>query len=583
MEYAKLCKVYEDLEKNSKRLAKTYIISSFLKETHKEDLDVIALLIQGRLFPNLDERKIGVASRLVLKALHLATGIDADKIEKEWKKTGDLGIVAENLISVKKQRTLFSHNLTVKKVFENLRRLPDIEGSGAVEKKVSLISELLTSSKPIEAKYIVRTVLEEMRIGVGEGSLRDAIVWAFFSKEIGLKYDSKENDIEVSNREEYNKYVSAVQHAFDLTNDLSVVIETAKEKGLSGLTKEKITLGKPIKVMLALKVKDIKDAFERVSKPAEIEFKYDGFRIQIHKKDNDVMLFTRRLEDVTKQFTELIPYIKKIKGDFIIDSECVGYNPKTGNYLPFQNISQRIKRKYDIDAMAKKFPVELNLFDIIYYNGKNLIKEDFSKRRKLLEKIVKQVPKKLILAKKLVTSSEKEAEEFYQKALKLGNEGVMFKNLKAPYKPGARVGYMVKLKPVMDTLDLVIVGAEWGEGKRANWMSSFILACNYNGKFLEIGKVGTGIKEKGEGVTFKQLTSLLKPLIVSEKGKEITVKPKIVVEINYEEIQKSPSYSSGYALRFPRLVNIRLDRSSKDIADLDMVEDFYKGQKKQEN
>ncbi|MEA2036408.1 MAG: ATP-dependent DNA ligase [Nanoarchaeota archaeon] len=582
MRYTKLVEVYQKLESTSKRLEKTHIISEFFKQINKEDLKVIGLLIQGRLFPNWDERKIGVAARLVLKAINTSSGISIDKIEKEWKKTGDLGKATENLIGIKKQRTLFSQELTVKKVFENLRKLAQLEGLGTVDKKVSLIAELLTSAQPLEAKYITKTVLEEMRIGVGEGSLRDSIVWAFFGEKLGVKYNKEKKDIEVEDREEYNKYVGAVQHAYDVTNDFSSVIEIAKEKGLKGLIGEKITLGKPIKVMLALKEKDIKSAFERAGKPAEIEYKYDGFRIQIHKKHNEIKLFTRRLEDVTKQFAELIPYIKdSVKGgEFIIDSECVGYDPKTHKYLPFQNISQRIRRKYDIDLMAKKFPVEINLFDIMYYDGKTLIKEDFEKRRELLEKIVKQVPRKIILAKKLVTSDEKKAESFYKEALKAGNEGVMFKKLDAPYKPGARVGYMVKLKPVMDTLDLVIVGAEWGEGKRSKWMSSFILACVDDGKFLEIGKVGTGIKEKGEGITFEQLTELLKPLIKSEKGKNIEVKPKIVVEIDYEELQKSTNYASGYALRFPRLVNLRLDRNSKDIADLDIVEDYYHSQKK---
>ena len=583
MEYAELCNVYEQLEKNTKRLAKIHIISEFLKKTGKEDISIIALLIQGRLFPNWDEREIGVASRLVLKAISLATGIGAEKVEHEWKKTGDLGIVAENLIAEKKQKTLFSKALTMKKVFDNLRKLAELEGIGTVEKKVSLIAELLTSANPIEAKYIIKTVLGEMRIGVGEGSLRDAIVWAFFSKEIGLRYNEKENDIEVENRDDYNKYVNAVQHSYNMTNDFSAVIEKAKENGLKGLSKEEITVGKPIKVMLALKVNDIDEAFERVGKPTEIEFKYDGFRIQISKKGNDVKLFTRRLENVTKRIPELIPYIRKnVRGDsFIIDSECVGYEPKTGKYLPFQSISQRIKRKYDIEEMSKKFPVELNLFDIIYYDGKSMIETDFAERRKLLEKIVKPVPKKLILSKKIVTSSEKEAEEFYKKALEMGNEGVMFKNLKAPYKPGARVGYMVKLKSEEEPLDLVIIGAEWGEGKRANWLSSFTLACMDNGKYLEIGKVGTGIKEKSEeGVSFEQLTKELKPLVIEEKGRDVKVKPKIVVEVVYEEIQKSPTYSSGFALRFPRINRLRPERSPKDITTLGMVKDFYKEQKK---
>jgi len=585
MEYIKLVDVYQKIEKTTKRLKKTYIISELLKTTNTEDLPIIILLLQGKLFPGWDEHKIGVASRLVLKAISTATGIKINKIESEWKKTGDLGIVAENLIGVKKQATLFSRALIVKKVFNNLRKLAELEGAGTVEKKLQLIAELLTSAKPVEAKYVVRTILEELRVGVGEGSLRDAIVWAFFSDKIGFKYNKEENVLDIGERETYNKYVAAVQRAYDLTNDFSTVATIAKTKGLRGLLTTELLVGRPVKVMLALKVKDIKDGFERVDKPAAVEFKYDGFRMQIHKKNSEIKIFTRRLENVTKQFPEIISYVKKnIKGNsFIIDSEAVGYSPKTSKYLPFQNISQRIKRKYDIERMAKEFPVELNIFDILYYNGKNMIKEDFKKRRDLLEKIVKPVPKKIVLAENIITSKEKEVEMFYKKSLAAGNEGLMLKKLKAPYKPGARVGYMVKLKGEQEALDLVIVGAEWGEGKRANWLSSFTLACiDENGQFLEVGKVGTGIKEKAEeGVSFQQLTDELKPLIIAEKGRAVKLKPKVVVEISYEEIQKSPTYASGFALRFPRLKRLRtMERSAEDIADLSTIEELYYSQRK---
>ncbi len=582
MEYIKLVKIYEELEKTTKRLEKTYIISEFLKTTNVDDLPVITLLLQGKLFPNWDENKIGVASRLILKAINTATGISTPKIEQEWKKTGDLGIVAENLVKQKKQSTLISHDLSVKKVFENLRKLATLEGVGTVDKKIKLIAELLTSAKPIEAKYITRTILEELRVGVGEGSLRDAIVWAFFGDRIGLKYLS-ENKIEIKSREEYNNYINAVQRAYDLTNDFSPVAESAKKGSLKGLEEMSISVFRPLKVMLALKVKDIEEGFERCGKPLDAEFKLDGFRIQAHKKDNKIKLFTRRLEEVTTQFPEVVEYIKKnVKGNsFIIDSEAAGFDPKTGKYLPFQKISQRIRRKYNIPEMAKQFPVELNVFDILYYNGKNLIKQDFKKRRELIEKIVSNKKRKIVVVKNLITSNAKEIEKFYKESINEGNEGVMLKNLSAPYKPGARVNYMVKLKPVMETLDLVIVGAQWGEGKRANWLSSFVLACRHHGDFFEIGKMGTGIKEKEEeGTSFKQLTDELKPLIISEKGKTVKIKPKIVVEVTYEEIQKSPNYSSGYALRFPRLKGLRPDRKASEASTLDMVKDFYHGQKK---
>jgi len=925
MEYSKLVEVYEQLNKTTKRLEKTQIISEFLKHVGVDDIEQVMLLLQGRVFPNYDAREVGVASRLMLKSLSTATGISTDKIENEWKKQGDLGLVAETLVKTKKQETLSSTKLSVKKVFENIRKLSELGGEGTVERKTQLIAELLTSAKPLESKYIVKTILGEMRIGVGEGSIRDAIVWAFFDKEIGVKYTKEGNEIEVEDREIYKKYLDAVQNAYDMTNEFGIVAKAVKSKGLEGLQNIGMKVGIPIQVMLALKADTIEEAFETVGKPAAVEFKYDGFRCitghtpiytnwkglisvkninvgdkvltssgrfrsviavnkrtidkgeklhrmqtffgnefritekhpiliyrnnklqwvsienikktdelafpvpkiniksviknnleltdeagykknipinsfffrflgywigdgftnefhntervglifnekkdknlcryykkniiknfnlrklsenihngaiylywrdkpmrvwlsknfrrewkgkmlpkwfygitkkqfneflrgwiesdgykdelgrtsittkerdlamfaqllatkfknvigvkkirinhgtyyrliipktqrktrkikghilvkilrleeikrpdprtslynlqvegdesycttmatlhncQIHKKENnEIKIFTRRLEDVTKQFPDVVEFIKKyVKGkSFIIDSEAVGYDKKTGKYLPFQNVSQRIKRKYDIDKMSQDFPIELNVFDLIYYEGKNLISEEFEERRKILEMIVKQEPKKIMLSKNRITSDKKDVEKFFKDAVNAGNEGLMFKTLSAPYKPGARVGYMIKFKSIMETLDLVIVGAEWGEGKRSKWLSSYEISCiDENGSFVEVGRASTGLKEKEkEGLSFMEMTNLLMPLIISEKGKEVKVKPKIVIEVGYEEIQKSPTYSSGFALRFPRILKLRTqDKSPEQVSTLDYIKKLYEGQKK---
>ena len=585
MDYSRLVDVYEKLNKTTKRLEKTYIISEFLREVPSSGMEHVLLLLEGRVFPTYDGREIGVASRIMLKALNTATGISIDKIEKEWKKLGDLGLVAEELIKVKKQATLHSTKLTVKKVFENLRKLAGLEGQGTVERKTQLISELLTSAKPAESKYIAKTILNEMRIGVGQGSMRDAIVWAFFEKEIGVKYTKEMNDIEVENRENYNKYLDAVQRAYDVTNEFSEVARIAKEKGLKGLESIEIKIGIPIQVMLALKTDTVEEAFENVGKPAAIEFKYDGFRIQGHKDENGkIRLFTRRLEDVTNQFPDVVEAVKNnIRAKrFIIDSEAVGYDRKTGKYLPFQSISQRIKRKYDIEKISDEFPVELNVFDIICYDGKSLLNEGFESRRKILEKIVKKAPKKITLSRYETTSSKEEVDRFFKMAIDAGNEGLMFKKLDAPYKPGARVGYMIKFKRIMETLDLAIVGAEWGEGKRSKWLSSYVIAClNEDGNLVEIGRASTGLKEKEEeGLSFMEMTKLLKPLIILDKGKEVRVKPNIIIEVGYEEIQKSPTYESGYALRFPRIIKIREDKGADEASTLDYVEKLYHGQNK---
>ena len=584
MHYSKLVEVYEKLEATTKRLESTYIISEFLKDVGIEDLGTTILLIEGRIFPRWDEREIGIASKTMLKAISVATGESKERINSEWKKTGDLGTVTYNLVKKKKQVTLGSHDLSVKKVLKNLRDLATIEGLGTVDKKIQLVTELLTSAKPGEAKYIVRTILNDMRIGVGEGSIRDAIVWAFFGDRLKIKYKKKDNSIDIEDREKYNMYVDSVQRAYDITNDFAPVAEAAKKHGLNGLEEMEMSIGVPLKVMLALKVEDIDEGFERCGKPAEFEFKYDGMRMQIHRENNDVRVFTRRLENVTKQFPEVVDYVRKYVDEkrFIIDSEAVGYSKKSGKYLPFQSISQRIKRKYGIEKMSEEMPVEVNVFDIINYKGRSIIKKTFKERKDIIKKIIKNVPKKIKTAKSIVTADKKEVEDFYKESIDSGNEGLMIKKLDAPYKPGARVGFMVKLKPTKENFDLAVVKAEWGEGKRSKWLSSYTIACrDEKGNFLEVGKVSTGLKEKREeGLSFAEMTDLLKPLIRKEEGKQVVVKPKIVIEVGYEEIQKSPTYSSGYALRFPRVIQLRQDRGPEDVSNLKMVELFYSKQKK---
>ena len=585
MDYSDLVEVYEKLEKTTKRLEKTHILAEFLKTVRTDSLPYVVLLLQGNVYPSVEEKKIGVAAKLVLKAIASASGISQDKVEHHWAKSGDLGETAAELIGKKKQSTLFKADITVKKVMENLRKLATLEGEGTVSRKVDLISELLTSAGPKEAKFIIRTLLEELRVGVADGTLRDAIVWAYFGKDIGFTYNQKENDFDVKDRINYNSYVDAVQSAYDMTSDFSEVIVVAKEHGLTGLAKSSLKPGSPIKVMLYPKVENFKEAFEAVGKPAQCEFKFDGFRLQCHKKDGKITLFTRRLENVTKQFPDVVKFVEEfVKAkEFIIDSEAVGYDVKTKKYVAFQSISQRIKRKYDIEEIGRKFPVELNVFDVVEYEGENCMNKPFKERRKILEKMIpKEVPLKLKLAEAIVTDDVKKAEKFYQQSLEAGNEGVMVKALDAPYRPGRRVGGGVKIKPVMETLDLVIVGAEKGEGKRAGWLSSFIIACRDEDtdELVEMGRVSTGFKEKREeGTSFDEMTELLEPLITDKKGKIVEVKPKIIIEVAYEEIQKSPEYSSGYALRFPRLVRLREDRGVDDASTLNEVDALYNKQR----
>ncbi len=558
MRYAELSNLYDQLGNTTKRLEKTEIIANFLKKTEEEDLENVICLLNGRVFPLWDNRKIGFNARLLIKSICSATGSSPQKIESDMNKLGDLGDVTELEVGTKSQKTLFSETLTVKKVVENIRKLALMEGSGSVDRKIGLVAELITNATKEEAKYISRTVLEVLRVGIADGIIKDAIAQAF------------------------NQDTKDVDEAFDILADHGEVAMLAKENKLGDI---KLKPGRPLKLMLAVLSKSEEEGFSAVGSPAALEFKYDGFRMQIHNDGKEIKLFTRGMEDVTKQFPDVVEIVKHNVNakNYIIDCEAVGYNPKNGKYLPFQKISQRIRRKHNTEEMAKLFPVEINSFDIMYYNGKKLLNKSFGERRKILDSIVNAESKRIVLSELIITESVNEVKKFFKKAINAGHEGLIFKSLEAPYKPGRYVGYMAKLKEVMDALDLVIVKAEWGEGKRASWLTSYTVACKKDDEFLEIGKVSTGLKEKfeeGELDNFESMTNELKKLVLSEKGNTMNVKPQIIVEVSYEEIQKSPTYTSSYALRFPRILQIRYDKPLNEIADIKIIEQLYKSQNK---
>jgi len=562
MKYSVLAEVYEKLENTSGKLEKTHIIANLLKEASKELLSKVVLLLNGSVFPSWSEEELGVANQLMIKSIAKAYGISEKEIVKSFKKTGDLGLVVEILSKSKKQTTLGVKELSMEKVFENLQLIAKQTGGGSQDRKMNLIAELLAQAKSKESKYVVRTALGELRIGVAEGIIRNAIAEAF-----GVSS-------------------AIVENAWFLNPDYGEIAKIAKGRGEKGLESVKIEIGRPIMVLLAEKAPSLEDAVNSFEKVA-LEYKYDGARMIVNKKDDRIWIFTRRLENITKAFPDVVEMCKnslKVK-ECIVDGEGLAIDKKTGKPLPFQMLSQRIKRKYDIGETAKGIPIELNLFDIIYLNGKTLFDLTLRERRDLLTKTVKEIPGKIQLAKQIMTKDLKKAEKFYKEALEAGHEGLIVKNLEAKYHPGRRVaGGWLKVKPVLESLDLVIKGAIWGTGKRAGWLGSYILACRdpNTGDFLECGMMGTGVKEKKtalDDITFKDLTNILKPYIEFEKGNEVKIKPKVVIEVAYEEIQKSPTYSSGYALRFPRLLRVRWDKGPEEADDLERLEKIFKIQK----
>ena len=546
MKYQKLANVYEKLEGTTKKLEKRDILSDFYKSCPEEDLSRVVLLSMGIVLTG--ELELGIASEMMKRIIVKSTGCSDKELTKRFKETGDLGSTAEFFVANKKQVMLTKRELTIDKVFENLGKLPEITGVGSQEKKISLVAELLSSSSPREARYIARTVLGEMRIGVAAGIVRDAIAKAF-------NQDPKE-----------------VEHAFNITGNYGIVAEMAKK----GRFKTEIVIGRPVRVMLAERSPDLESAMEEFEHPC-LETKYDGFRMAIHKQDEKIKLFSRRLDDVTNQFPEIVHWSREcIKcKECIIEGEVLALS-KDGKPLPFQQLSRRIQRKYDIDKMVREIPVQMNLFDLVYYNNESWMKKPLRERWKKLNLIIKEGKGKFQLADHIETKNIKKAREFYEKSLKLGQEGVIVKNLDAVYQPGKRVGFWLKVKPIMEPLDLVIIGASWGEGHRAKWLGSLLLAARSGQQFVPTGMMGSGLTEE----QLDEVTRKLKKIITKEKGRHVDVKPEIVVEVAYEEIQKSPKYPSGFALRFPRLLRFREREKKPQEADtVATIEKLYKQQR----
>ncbi len=560
MDYSKLVESYEALESTQATLEKTSILADLFSEAG-EDLEDVVLLAMGRPFPAWKDLDIGVSSKTMVDIISQATGRKKAEIEEVWKERGDLGYAAEEMVKKKTQQRLAEGKLTVERVMDKLEKVAKMEKQGlsesvSMDKKKKEIADLISSSEPVEARYVTRTVLGTMRMGVGEGTVRDALSEAFFDGE----------------------NVEKIENGYDLTNDYAEVASACR-KGIEAVEELEIELFRPIKSMLARKVDTVEEGFETVGTPAAVDYKYDGMRAQIHVKDGEVKVFTRRLEDVTKQFPDVEAAVKNHldSGSCIIDAEVVAYSPEDGSAIPFQKLSKRIKRKYDIERLTEEIPVEVRPFDLLYEEG-SMLDEEYSARWESLSETVEEEEREIRLADHMETESAEEVKQMEHEALQAGQEGIMMKNLEAEYKPGSRVGYMVKLKPVMETLDLAIIGGEWSEGRRAGWIGSLKLGCfdEEKGEYEEVGKMATGLTDE----QLQEITDRLQPLVVDEDGRNVKVRPEIIVEVEYEEIQKSPTYSSGYALRFPRMKQFRDDKEEAD--SLERIKELYRNQKETE-
>ncbi|MCX9083394.1 MAG: ATP-dependent DNA ligase [Candidatus Methanoperedens sp.] len=547
--FAQVCNTIENIKGS---LEITSVVAGFFREVSDEELPIVTRFIMGHIFPVWSNKESGIGPNILYSAISRTSSLPLKRIEKLVKETGDIGIASEKAIRSGKTHLSFfegEEKLSITEVYSRFEKISGLEGKGSQDTKIKNLQYLFSSAKPEEITFLSRLSIEELRIGVGEGIVRNAIAEAFdVSREL-------------------------VERGVLLTNDMGLVAVTAKKEGQTGLEKLGVVINRPLKMMLAQIGPGINETVKEMGQVA-VEWKFDGARVQIHKEGNEVKIFSRKLEDVTLSLPDLVGSVmsKVSAASTILDGEAVAIG-KDKRPMAFQEILRRFRRKYDISATSIDIPLHLNLFDILYLDGESLIDLPLFERRKKLE----EACDRSILADQTLTNDPLIVEKVYKEALTAGHEGVMLKNPGSLYSPGKRGKNWLKLKPIMETLDLVVVGGEWGEGRRTRTIGSYLLACRDpdTDKLLPIGRVATGINDE----QLQEMTNLFKDLIISENSNHLEFEPKIIFEVAFEEIQKSTNYGSGYALRFPRLVNMRSDKSLEDSDSIERVEQLYIGQK----
>jgi DNA ligase-1 len=553
-----LALICERIENISGSLEITQVVADFFLSIDDKELEITSRFIMGQIFPVWSPLQLGIGPGLLYATLSRASGLPVRDIKELVKKNGDVGLAAkEAMANNNKTQSTFAtfveedNVLSITDVYIRFVNIAKASGKGSQATRIRNLQFLFTQAVHTEAVYIARLAIEELRIGVGEGIVRDAIARAF-----GVTKDD-------------------VEMAYILTNDMGMVARETRLKGIEGLRNMDITLGRPIKQMLAQISSGIEPVVREMGSVA-VEWKFDGARVQIHKDGNNITIFSRRMEDVTDSLPDIVSMIRNgiTAKSAILDGEVVVFEDEKPG--AFQQILKRFRRKYDVEIMVSKIPLQLFLFDIMYINGMNLFNNNLVLRRQqLLECVTPSAT--LNVAEQIITSDVQVVNNIYMTALDAGHEGVMLKNPESLYSPGKRGKNWLKVKPLMETLDLVVIGGEWGEGRRTQMIGSYQLACiePTTGQFLSMGRVGTGITDD----LLLELTLRFKDLIIIERGTELDFVPEIVFEVAFEEIQKSPTYNSGYALRFPRLVRVRDDRDPNEVDTLERIEQLYINQK----
>lgn len=516
MEFVKLAEVCERLNKTTRRKEKIRIISEFLKQLSPEEIAPSVLLLTGEIFSAHEQKPLEVGFVTISKALTSA-----------------------------RQSNLFSKRLTILDVKKAFDEIADATGKNSRIKKESILKSLLSNASELERKYIIKNIFGEMQHGVGEGIMLQAIAHC------------------ANLREE------EVRKAYMFLGDVGETAKVALLGGKEAISKVKLEIFRPVRPMLAEMTYDFGEPLREHGGKTAVEVKFDGARVQIHKKGAKVKIYSRRLSDVTESLPEVVKEVKEnLKAEeAVLDGEVIAVNNE-GKPLPFQELMRRFGRVREIYKKASEIRLKLYLFDLLYLDGKILVDETYENRTNKLYEILGS----LSATPRIIATKEEEIKKFFEESIRNGHEGIMAKSLRSNYIPGSREKKWFKIKTA-DTLDLVIVGADWGYGRRTGWLSDYYLAAldEEENEFKVVGKTFKGFTDE----EFKRITERLKSIKIRETEHTVFVRPEIVVEVAYSEIQRSPTYSSGYALRFARIVRIREDKGPYDVATMNEIRKRY--------
>ena len=580
MEFSIIAELFEKMENTSKRIELTNILVELLKKTPKKIIPNVVYLLQGIIRPNFEGVELGVAEKLAIRAISKSSGLPIKKIEDDYRNCGNLGLTASNILKLKTQTTFTTEKITVERVYETLFKIANLEGKGSQDLKMKYISSLLNDATPLEAKFVLNILLGTLRLGIAENTVMDALAIRFTGKK------------------EYRKQI---EDAYNVSSDLGKVSEVIASEGLDGIKKFQISLFNPVRPMLADRIKSEKEATEKMPVEFAAEYKLDGERVQIHKQADKIILFSRSLENITKYYPDIVENVGNSLdvNEGIFEAEIVAINENTGEFLPFQELMHR-RRKYKLKKAILQYPITVNFFDVLYFDGKNCLNLKYSERRKILENSVKENNFAKLVPMAIV-KNENEVEDFLENSINSGCEGLMLKILDSAYRAGIRGGNWLKLKreyrnELGDSLDLVVIGAYFGKGRRTGRYGTLLLAT-YNPEkdnFPSICKVGTGFTDESLDQLYQILSNkvILKknPRIESEMEADVWFEPELVLEIVASEITLSPIHKTalgtirkgaGLALRFPKFTGkIRIEKGSEDASTDEEVYSLYKGQTK---